>query len=198
MSFPSSCKINTCDILVHANSIASSLCSNEATEQSINLDLLATHQLVYLSASMTMCSSLTSSSDCEKVLFSKSSAQTQTCSKTRSGIAARLVEVQEMVMSDDASFRSPAAVQLVERPSGLNTVGVVAWLLLLRTPECPEGRQVQHTCTSALCHEECRTQHSFACCISSFLCIGGLCCTFSKPSSTALTLEPVSSQTTLC
>ena len=55
-----------------------------------------------------------------------------------------------MVMSDDATFRSPAALQLVERPSGLYTVGVVAWLLLLRTPECPQGRQVQHTCTSAL------------------------------------------------
>ena len=47
-----------------------------------------------------------------------------------------------MVMSDDASFRSPGSVQLVDRPMGRNTVGVVAWLLLLRTPECPQGRQV--------------------------------------------------------
>ena len=59
-----------------------------------------------------------------------------------SGAAARLVEVQEMVMGDAASFRWPGSVQLLERPMGINTVGVVAWLLLLRTPECPQGRQV--------------------------------------------------------
>ena len=47
-----------------------------------------------------------------------------------------------MVISNDASFRSPGSVELVERPMGRNTVGVVAWLLLLRTPECPQGRQV--------------------------------------------------------
>ena len=60
------------------------------------------------------------------------------------GGAARLVEAQEMVMVDEAaSFRSPGSVQLVERPMGINTVGVVAWLLLLRSPEYPEGRQVR-------------------------------------------------------
>lgn len=58
------------------------------------------------------------------------------------GAAGRLVEVQEMVMSDEGTFRSPGAVQLVDRPMGRNTIGVVAWLLLLRTPECPDGRQV--------------------------------------------------------
>lgn len=48
------------------------------------------------------------------------------------------------------------------RPAGLNDVGMVAWLVTLMTPECPDGRQailiandithqVMHTChTSCL------------------------------------------------
>ena len=47
-----------------------------------------------------------------------------------------------MVLSEEGNFRSPGAVRLVDRPMGRNTIGVVAWLLLLRTPECPDGRQV--------------------------------------------------------
>jgi hypothetical protein len=30
----------------------------------------------------------------------------------------------------------------VEREPGLNTTGMVAWLMTLKTPECPQGRQV--------------------------------------------------------
>ncbi len=56
--------------------------------------------------------------------------------------AARFVEVQEMVMSGDANFRSAGKVELMQRAIGGNTIGVVAWLMLLRTPECPDGRQV--------------------------------------------------------
>ena len=59
--------------------------------------------------------------------------------------AVRFVEVQEMVMSGKADFRSAGKVHLVQRPIGQNTVGVVSWLLLLRTPECPDGRQVSAT-----------------------------------------------------
>ena len=50
-----------------------------------------------------------------------------------------------MVMSGKADFRSAGKVHLVQRAIGQNTVGVVAWLLLLRTPECPDGRQVSAT-----------------------------------------------------
>jgi acetyl-CoA carboxylase / biotin carboxylase 1 len=41
-------------------------------------------------------------------------------------------------------FRT-ARLQLkrVEREPGLNTTGMVAWLMTLKTPECPQGRQVR-------------------------------------------------------
>lgn len=32
----------------------------------------------------------------------------------------------------------------IDRPSGQNDVGIVAWLLTLKTPECPQGRQASH------------------------------------------------------
>lgn len=55
---------------------------------------------------------------------------------------ARLVETQELVMGPDGSFRLPAALRPLQRPMGQNDVGIVAWHMVLRTPECPEGRQV--------------------------------------------------------
>lgn len=78
------------------------------------------------------------------------------------GGAARLVEAQEMVMVDEsASFRSPGRVQLVERPMGINTVGVVAWLLLLRTPEYPQGRQVGGPWQACVCVSKLQYEGSF-------------------------------------
>ena len=41
-----------------------------------------------------------------------------------------------------ASFRCPGVLQRVQRPTGSNDVGMVAWHMTLRTPECPQGRQV--------------------------------------------------------
>lgn len=45
-------------------------------------------------------------------------------------------------MGPDGSFRLPAALRPLQRPMGQNDVGIVAWHMVLRTPECPEGRQV--------------------------------------------------------
>ena len=45
-------------------------------------------------------------------------------------------------MGPAGSFRMPAALQPLQRPMGQNDVGIVAWHMVLCTPECPEGRQV--------------------------------------------------------
>lgn len=55
-------------------------------------------------------------------------------------IAGPLVEVQELVTPSGA-IGAPSMVP-TDRPSGQNDVGIVAWLLTLKTPECPQGRQV--------------------------------------------------------
>lgn len=34
-------------------------------------------------------------------------------------------------------------LERVEREPGLNTTGMVAWMMNLKTPECPQGRQVR-------------------------------------------------------
>ncbi|KAG2224710.1 hypothetical protein INT45_009025 [Circinella minor] len=47
-----------------------------------------------------------------------------------------LVEGKELVLDDDGS------IQEIDRAPGTNTVGMVAWLLTLRTPEYPEGRRI--------------------------------------------------------
>lgn len=57
-------------------------------------------------------------------------------------LPARCVDAQELVMIGEPNFRQAGSLQLTQRPIGCNTVGVVAWLMLLRTPECPDGRQV--------------------------------------------------------
>ncbi|KAL4525084.1 hypothetical protein Ndes2526A_g07171 [Nannochloris sp. 'desiccata'] len=58
--------------------------------------------------------------------------------------AARLVEVQELVPAagETLSFRQKTALVPSTRPMSQNSVGVVAWVLTLRTPECPQGRQI--------------------------------------------------------
>ena len=52
--------------------------------------------------------------------------------------------VQELVPPPGAELSYRAALPLApsSRPPSENTVGVVAWLLTLRTPEWPAGRQV--------------------------------------------------------
>lgn len=65
--------------------------------------------------------------------------------------AARFVESQELVMPADATYRAPCTLELTSRPVGRNTVGVVSWLMLLRTPECPDGRQVSLAITPHSC-----------------------------------------------
>ena len=56
--------------------------------------------------------------------------------------AERLVEEQELVMAADGTFGSAAPMLPINRPVGQNDVGIVSWLLTLRTPECPQGRKV--------------------------------------------------------
>ncbi|KAK9790754.1 hypothetical protein WJX73_002279 [Symbiochloris irregularis] len=54
----------------------------------------------------------------------------------------RLVEAEELVMAPEGTFMHPAAMTPVTRTIGSNDVGIVAWLLTMKTPECPQGRQV--------------------------------------------------------
>lgn len=56
----------------------------------------------------------------------------------------RLVEAQEMVVPAEAAaaFASPPPMLPISRPVGANDCGVVAWVLTLRTPECPAGRRI--------------------------------------------------------
>lgn len=93
------------------------------------------------------------------------------------GGAARLVEVQELVMVDEAaSFRSPGSVELVERPMGINTVGVVAWLLLLRSPEYPQGRPVRNQGSSVYICRNSELHGSIRCHIMACLLVLLICC----------------------
>lgn len=48
----------------------------------------------------------------------------------------QVVEGKELVLDEDG------ALQEIDRAPGTNTVGMVAWLLTLRTPEYPHGRRV--------------------------------------------------------
>ena len=56
--------------------------------------------------------------------------------------AGRLVEEQELVMAANGTYSSPAQMLPVSRPVGQNDVGIVAWLMTLRSPEYPQGRKV--------------------------------------------------------
>ena len=53
------------------------------------------------------------------------------------------MEEEELVMPKEGSYARPVAMVPVQRPTGQNDVGIVAWLLTLKTPECPQGRQVR-------------------------------------------------------
>ncbi|KAI9223672.1 carboxyl transferase domain-containing protein [Blastocladiella britannica] len=50
--------------------------------------------------------------------------------------AGALVEAHELVLGEDGQVRK------VIRPIGNNTCGMVAWVLDMKTPECPKGRQI--------------------------------------------------------
>ena len=52
------------------------------------------------------------------------------------------MEVQELVAPPGASYRDRVPLAPAARPPAQNTVGVVAWLMTLRAPEAPQGRQV--------------------------------------------------------
>jgi hypothetical protein len=53
------------------------------------------------------------------------------------------VEVEELVMAPGGTYQRPAPLVPVTRPVGQNDVGVLAWQLTMRTPECPQGRKVR-------------------------------------------------------
>ena len=46
-------------------------------------------------------------------------------------------------MVQQSSSGRPVQMLPVDRPTGQNDVGIVAWLLTLKTPECPQGRQAR-------------------------------------------------------
>jgi acetyl-CoA carboxylase / biotin carboxylase 1 len=56
--------------------------------------------------------------------------------------ADKLVEAEELVMPADATYSHKVDLQGVSRPIGQNNVGIVSWVLTLKTPECPTGRKV--------------------------------------------------------
>ena len=55
-------------------------------------------------------------------------------------LAGHLIEAEELMMVNQGSSK-PVQMVPIDRPSGQNDVGIVAWLLTLKTPECPQGRQ---------------------------------------------------------
>ncbi len=60
--------------------------------------------------------------------------------------AGRLVDVEELVLAPGqdhpGGFREHCRLQRTSRPVGHNDCGMVAWLMTLKTPECPQGRQI--------------------------------------------------------
>ncbi len=46
-------------------------------------------------------------------------------------------------MPAGGTHQAPKPMVPVNRPVGQNDVGMIAWVLTLRTPECPQGRKVQ-------------------------------------------------------
>lgn len=53
--------------------------------------------------------------------------------------SARLVDVEELVLAPGVTdFRQALRLQRTGRPIGSNDCGMVAWLMTLRTPECPQ------------------------------------------------------------
>eukprot|EP00200_Dunaliella_tertiolecta_P012627 CAMPEP_0202373002 /NCGR_PEP_ID=MMETSP1127-20130417/4091_1 /ASSEMBLY_ACC=CAM_ASM_000462 /TAXON_ID=3047 /ORGANISM="Dunaliella tertiolecta, Strain CCMP1320" /LENGTH=2753 /DNA_ID=CAMNT_0048969731 /DNA_START=204 /DNA_END=8465 /DNA_ORIENTATION=+ len=58
----------------------------------------------------------------------------------------RLCVAEELVLSNatggQRAYRGPCQLERCSRPGGKNDCGMVVWALTLRTPECPQGRQV--------------------------------------------------------
>ncbi len=52
------------------------------------------------------------------------------------------MDVEELVMPAGGTHQHPKPMVPVNRPVGQNDVGMIAWVLTLRTPECPQGRKV--------------------------------------------------------
>lgn len=82
--------------------------------------------------------------------------------------AGRLVEVEELVLpsnpdgSVNSNFRSPGKMLRVTRPIGGNTCGMVAWIMHLKTPECPQARTPgAETQSLRACTWECSTSSTF-------------------------------------
>ena len=53
-----------------------------------------------------------------------------------------LVEAQELVLSSRGQPCQRIPLVPVSRPIGQNDVGIVAWVMTLKSPECPTGRKV--------------------------------------------------------
>ena len=45
-------------------------------------------------------------------------------------------------MPAGGTHQHPKPMVPVNRPVGQNDIGMIAWVLTLRTPECPQGRKV--------------------------------------------------------
>ena len=65
------------------------------------------------------------------------------------------MEVQELeaVEPKAGGLHAVWPVRPVSRAVGENDVGVVAWQLTLKSPECPQGRQVLRICPAHVCAE---------------------------------------------
>lgn len=80
---------------------------------------------------------------CEEVWFgTQKASQVLSCGLHVGVCVGHLVEADELVMPKQGSYAQPATMMTVDRPTGQNDVGIVAWLLTMKTPECPQGRQV--------------------------------------------------------
>ena len=62
------------------------------------------------------------------------------------GSAGTPVFCEELVLEDPSACSAEAQLKVVERPIGQNDIGIVAWVLTLRSPECPTGRKVSRLC----------------------------------------------------
>ena len=50
--------------------------------------------------------------------------------------------MEELVMPPGSTHQHPKPLMAVSRPVGQNDVGMIAWTLTFKTPECPQGRKV--------------------------------------------------------
>ena len=62
------------------------------------------------------------------------------------GSAGTPVFCEELVLEDPSGYSADAQLKVVQRPIGQNDIGIVAWVLTLRSPECPTGRKVSRVC----------------------------------------------------